>query len=94
MNEKTAETATIRPEDNFAELADPMTLLFRVYNVGENFDDICRMFQNALTVFCGCDKVQIQIEAPPRAIPPASRAEEEGRALNEGGQIRILGFAG
>ena len=94
MSEKTAETMDCRSENCSDNLIDPMTLLFRAYHVGENFDDICRMFQNALTAFRGCDRIQIQIEAPPRANPPAPRNRADGQSVDKNGQTRILGFAG
>lgn len=73
------------------DVVDPMELMFRAYNVDDNFDTIIERLRGALMMFRQCPEVQIEIKAPARKNPPPA-GKDSGRELNDKGQPRIVGF--
>jgi len=73
------------------DIIDPMELMFRAYNVDDNFDAIIDRLRGALMMFRQCPEVQIEIKAPARKNPPPA-GKDSGRELNDKGQPRIVGF--
>lgn len=73
------------------DIVDPMELMFRAYNVDDNFEDIVERLRGALMIFRQCHEVQIEIKAPARKNPPPA-GKDSGRELNDKGQPRIVGF--
>lgn len=73
------------------DIVDPMELMFRAYNVDDNFDAIIDRLRGALMMFRQCPEVQIEIKAPARKNPPPA-GKDSGRELNDKGQPRIVGF--
>lgn len=51
---------------NFIDDVSPLEFSFRVYNFGENRENVVKMFENALKNFEPCDAIQIDISSPDR----------------------------
>lgn len=56
-------------EDRTWEMFSPMCFKFRAYYIEENKEQIMKAFASSLEQFRFCDEIQIEITAPPKALP-------------------------